>query len=54
MADRCNRSCGRCKCCTDIPPDNVYTCYQQAVVFGKCGEAFMQGRCDRSCGRCSF
>jgi len=38
--------------CTDIPPDNVYTCAQQAG-WGKCNESWMVGKCDTSCGRCS-
>jgi mannan endo-1,4-beta-mannosidase len=37
--------------CTDVPPDDPYTCGEQ-VGWGKCDEPFMAGRCDRSCGRC--
>ena len=37
--------------CTDVPPDDTYTCGEQ-VGWGKCGEPFMAGHCDRSCGRC--
>lgn len=37
--------------CTDTPPDNRYSCADQAR-WGKCDRAWMQGFCDKSCGRC--
>jgi len=37
--------------CSDTPPDNQYTCEQQAG-WGKCNEAFMKGFCCRSCLAC--
>lgn len=37
--------------CDDVPPDNVYTCEQQAS-WKKCGESWMEGLCRKSCGRC--
>ncbi|DBB06710.1 TPA: hypothetical protein ACH3X1_012211 [Trebouxia sp. C0004] len=65
MAGFCDQSCGRCQStaapttpavaaasCTDIPPNNQYTCTQQAG-WGKCSQAFMSGFCDQSCGRCT-
>mmetsp|Transcript_62650 Transcript_62650/g.76696 ORF Transcript_62650/g.76696 Transcript_62650/m.76696 type:complete len:434 (-) Transcript_62650:306-1607(-) len=41
---------GRCWC-SDIPPDNSYTCQQQAS-WGKCNESWMQGYCCQSCNAC--
>jgi len=37
--------------CTDTPPDDLYTCLEQAG-WGKCNESWMVGFCDLSCGRC--
>lgn len=37
--------------CADVPPDNMYTCEQQAG-WGKCSEPWMQGFCLKSCGKC--
>jgi len=37
--------------CADVPPDNMYTCEQQAG-WGKCSEPWMQGFCLNSCGKC--
>jgi len=37
--------------CSDIPPDALYTCAEQAG-WGKCNEPWMVGFCDASCGRC--
>jgi len=37
--------------CTDIPPDDLYSCVEQAG-WGKCNEPWMVGFCDLSCGRC--
>lgn len=37
--------------CADVPPDNMYTCEQQAA-WGKCNEPWMQGFCLKSCGKC--
>ena len=37
--------------CTDVPPDGLYTCGQQAE-WQQCDEEWMEGYCDRSCGRC--
>ncbi len=64
MADFCDASCGRCDqagdatpadpapaVCTDIAPDDDYTCAQQAE-WGKCDESWMDGYCDATCGRC--
>ena len=41
------------KPCTDIPPDNVYTCEEQRM-FGKCLRIWMLAGdyCARTCGRC--
>ena len=41
---------GRCWC-SDVPPDNTYTCQQQAG-WGKCNETFMAGLCCQSCKAC--
>jgi len=38
--------------CTDVPPDNNYSCQQQAS-YGKCGESWMQGYCCQTCFGCS-
>lgn len=40
--------------CSDIPPDNRFSCYQQAVEYGKCDQGFMfeKAYCLRSCNRC--
>jgi len=38
--------------CTDIPPNNTYTCVQQAG-WGKCKESWMRGFCLKSCNRCT-
>ena len=38
--------------CSDIPPDDRYTCVEQAS-WNKCDAGWMQAYCDRSCGRCS-
>ncbi len=38
--------------CTDVAPDETYTCEQQAS-WGKCNETWMQDFCDTSCGRCT-
>jgi hypothetical protein len=38
--------------CTDEPPDEQYTCADQAS-WGKCNEEWMLDRCNLSCGRCS-
>lgn len=38
--------------CSDIPPDDQYSCAQQAG-WGKCNESFMKGHCCRSCRACS-
>lgn len=35
--------------CTDVAPDNQYTCAEQAG-WGKCGESWMYGYCCTSCG----
>ncbi len=37
--------------CSDVPPDDRYSCAQQAG-WGKCNETWMRGHCDSSCGRC--
>lgn len=37
--------------CVDVPPDNTYTCEQQAG-WGKCNEPWMQGFCLTTCGPC--
>jgi hypothetical protein len=37
--------------CTDVPPDNRYTCEQQRG-WGKCNEPWMEGHCQRTCGTC--
>ncbi|RZA26887.1 MAG: hypothetical protein EOP10_02065 [Proteobacteria bacterium] len=37
--------------CTNIAPDSLYTCEQQAS-WGKCGEVWMQNFCRASCGGC--
>ena len=37
--------------CTDVPPDDRYSCAQQAG-WGKCDESWMKGLCNRSCDRC--
>lgn len=37
--------------CVDVPPDNMYTCEQQAG-WGKCNEPWMQGFCLETCGKC--
>ncbi|RZA22353.1 MAG: hypothetical protein EOP10_15615 [Proteobacteria bacterium] len=37
--------------CSNIPPDSLYTCEQQAS-WGKCGEVWMQNFCRASCGGC--
>ncbi len=37
--------------CADVPPDNVYTCEQQAG-WGKCNEPWMEGFCLNTCGKC--
>lgn len=38
--------------CSDVPPDNRFTCAQQAL-FGACGSAFMRrgNYCAATCGR---
>merc|ERR1719221_1615945 len=38
--------------CSDVAPDNVYTCQEQAE-FGKCGKSWMQGWCCETCFGCS-
>jgi hypothetical protein len=38
--------------CTDIPPDNSYTCSQQAG-WGKCSESWMVGFCCKTCFQCN-
>ncbi|KAL4536072.1 hypothetical protein Ndes2526A_g05615 [Nannochloris sp. 'desiccata'] len=40
--------------CTDVPPDDRYTCTQQAKDFGKCDSdfIFVGSYCLSSCGRC--
>ena len=38
--------------CSDVPPDNRYTCAQQAS-FGKCHEQWMRGYCCKSCFACA-
>ncbi len=38
--------------CTDIPPDNNYSCTQQSG-WGKCGESWMQGYCCKTCFNCN-
>lgn len=37
--------------CSDVAPDNTYTCAQQAS-WGKCGSPFMKGKCCKSCHEC--
>jgi mannan endo-1,4-beta-mannosidase len=37
--------------CKDIPPDNKYTCKQQAR-WGKCNEPWMNGFCRKTCKKC--
>ena len=39
--------------CTDIPPDNQYSCALQAS-WGKCNEPWITDHnfCQKSCGRC--
>ena len=37
--------------CSDIGPDQTYTCVQQAS-WGKCAEPFLKGFCCRSCHAC--
>jgi hypothetical protein len=37
----------------DVPPDNRYTCAQQAS-WGKCNEPWMAGKCNHSCRRCPY
>eukprot|EP00884_Botryococcus_braunii_P004939 jgi/Botrbrau1/14446/Bobra.0014s0091.1 len=54
IGDFCQSSCDRCFCsgaCSDSPPDNRYSCEQQAA-WGQCQEAFMSGYCRKSCGVC--
>lgn len=43
----------RAEACTDLPPDDKYTCPQQAA-FDKCSDAFIyrDAYCLRSCDRC--
>jgi mannan endo-1,4-beta-mannosidase len=38
--------------CSDVAPDNQYTCEQQAG-WGKCGQDFLKGFCCRSCHACT-
>ena len=40
--------------CTDVPPDDRFSCYQQAVQYGKCNSTFifLDSFCLKSCGRC--
>ena len=40
--------------CTDVPPDDRFTCTQQAVDYKKCdaGFMFLGAFCLRSCDRC--
>jgi len=38
--------------CPDIPPNNTYTCVQQAG-WVKCKESWKQGFCLKSCDRCT-
>ena len=37
--------------CSDVPPDDQYTCAEQAG-WGKCDEDFMVGYCCLSCHGC--
>lgn len=39
--------------CSDVPPDNRHTCFQQAVLFGKCSDPVLTrgNHCARTCGR---
>ena len=37
--------------CTDVSPNNQYTCAQQSQ-WGKCDQDWMKGYCEFSCGRC--
>ena len=39
--------------CSNIPPDNQYSCPQQAG-WGKCKELWMVNNCFQSCGRCEL
>eukprot|EP01084_Bolivina_argentea_P043138 79489_1 len=38
--------------CTDTPPNNEYTCAQQAS-WGKCNQTWMQGYCCKTCFNCA-
>mgnify|MGYP006062577217 CR=1 FL=1 len=37
--------------CSDVPPDDNYTCEEQAA-WGKCSSSWMKGYCCKSCFDC--